>query len=82
VIGLSQAFFAAGAEGVVASLWSVSDESTSELMQAFYKRLLGKKKSAADAMRTARVELIEHERFAHPFYWSPFIVMGTDKMPW
>jgi len=82
VIGLTQAFFASGADGVVASLWSVSDESTSELMKAFYARLLGKKKSAADAMKTARVELIEQERFAHPFYWSPFIVMGTDKMPW
>ena len=33
-------------------------------------------------MREARIALIEGERYSHPFYWSPFIVIGTDESPW
>ena len=71
VIGLTQAFIASGAHGVVASLWSVSDESTADLMKAFYERMLGKKKGAVEAMQYARTELLKNPERAHPFYWSP-----------
>jgi CHAT domain-containing protein/lipopolysaccharide biosynthesis regulator YciM len=82
VVGLSRAFVASGAGGVVASLWAVSDESTSELMKVFYEKMLGNKRPAGRALRDARLALIEDERYSHPFYWSPFIVIGTDKSPW
>jgi len=82
VVGLSRAFIASGAGSVVASLWAVSDESTSELMQVFYAKMLGKKRPAGRAMREARLALIESGKFSHPFYWSPFIVIGSDKSPW
>jgi CHAT domain-containing protein/Flp pilus assembly protein TadD len=82
VVGLSRAFIAGGAGGVVASLWSVSDESTSKLMKEFYAKMLGEKRPAGRAMHEARLALIEGERYSHPFYWSPFIVIGTDKSPW
>ncbi len=82
VVGLSRAFIASGAGSVVASLWAVSDESTSVLMQEFYAKMLGKKRPAGRAMRDARLALIESEEFSHPFYWSPFIVIGSDKSPW
>jgi CHAT domain-containing protein/Tfp pilus assembly protein PilF len=82
VVGLSRAFIAGGAGSVVASLWAVSDESTSELMSAFYAEMLGKKRPAAAAMHEARLELIKSGRYAHPFYWSPFVVIGTDRSPW
>ena len=79
---MSRAFIASGAGSVVASLWAVSDESTSELMQVFYAKMLGKKRPAGRAMRDARLALIESGKFSHPFYWSPFIVIGSDKSPW
>lgn len=82
VVGLSRAFIASGAGSVVASLWAVSDESTSKLMQEFYAKMLGKKRPAGSAMRDARLALIENEEFSHPFYWSPFIVIGSDTSPW
>ena len=82
VVGLSRAFIASGAGSVVASLWAVSDESTSELMQVFYAKMLGKKRPAGRAMREARLALIDSGKFSHPFYWSPFIVIGSDKSPW
>ena len=82
VVGLSRAFLAAGAESVVASLWAVSDESTAELMKAFYAQMLGKKKPASRSLNEARLALIEGGTFSHPFYWSPFVVTGTERSPW
>lgn len=82
VVGLSRAFVASGARGVVASLWAVSDVSTAELMKIFYERLLKKRKSACESFQSARLTLMEDPAYAHPFYWSPFVVIGTEKTPW
>jgi CHAT domain-containing protein/tetratricopeptide (TPR) repeat protein len=82
VVGLSRSFVGAGAGGVVASLWKVSDESTSALMKEFYDRMMKKKTPAALALSGARRALIEDGRFAHPFHWSPFVVIGTERAPW
>ena len=40
IIGMVRGFFYAGAKRVVASLWKVDDEATSELMQRFYVEML------------------------------------------
>ncbi len=82
VVGLSRAFLGAGAQSVVASLWTVSDESTAELMKVFYDRMFGKKHSASRALDEARLALIENDRFSHPFFWSAFVVTGTERAPW
>ena len=82
VVGLSRAFLASGAGSVVASLWAVSDESTAELMKQFYDRMLGKKHPASRALNEARLALIKNDKYAHPFYWSPFVVTGTESAPW
>ena len=82
VVGLSRAFIASGSRSVVASLWAVSDESTSELMATFYTEMLGRKRPASAALKAARLSLIDNTERAHPFYWSPFVVIGTAKAPW
>ena len=82
VVGLSRAFLASGAGSVVASLWAVSDESTAELMKVFYERMLGKKHPASRALNEARLALIKTDKYSHPFYWSPFVVTGTERSPW
>ena len=82
VVGLSRAFIGAGAQGVVSSLWAVSDESTSHLMNEFYRIMINEKKSAREALNKARMKLMKDPDFAHPFYWSAFIVTGTERSPW
>jgi CHAT domain-containing protein len=82
VVGLSRAFIASGAHAVVASLWAVSDESTAELMKRMYERMMGEKEPAGIALNEARLALIDGERFSHPFYWSPFVVIGGSGAPW
>lgn len=72
---LSRAFSKAGAPTVVASLWSVNDVSTRETMTTFYKQLAAGQPKA-EAMRRAQIKTMHDPRFAHPYYWSAFVVLG------
>ncbi|MDT4898490.1 MAG: hypothetical protein QOH25_3567 [Acidobacteriota bacterium] len=77
VIGLTRAFMYAGAPTVGVSLWSVADKSTADLMTDFYKRLLGAQgASPTTAMRAAQIALIDGKKYAAPFYWAPFVLVG------
>lgn len=72
---LAEAFATAKVRTVVASLWSVGDESTKEFMVAFYKQLAaGATKPAA--LQSAQLELMQNPKFALPLYWAPFVLMG------
>jgi CHAT domain-containing protein len=82
VVGLSRAFIAAGARGVVVSLWPVSDASTARLMEKMYADMIGRRRPAFDALRRARLALLDDPTYGHPFYWSPFIMIGTERAPW
>ena len=75
VIGLTRAFLYAGASTVTVSLWQVADRSTSELMIHFYEQMnAGHGKT--EALRRAKLRMIEDSRHSHPFYWAPFILIG------
>ncbi|MCW5911276.1 MAG: CHAT domain-containing protein [Cyclobacteriaceae bacterium] len=77
VIGLSRALVYAGAKNLVVSFWSVADESTSQLMTSFYSELIQKKnKSFSEALKDAKLEMITHEKYASPYYWAPFVLIG------
>lgn len=74
VIGLSRALLYAGANNLVVSLWSVSDDSTADLMKTFYQNM-----SNADyskPLQSAKAELIKSDQYAEPYYWAPFILIG------
>ncbi len=100
-----------GAKSVLATLWSVADDSTRDLMTEFYRELEDNPKiGKAEALRQAQIKLIygkfkpeqiaeirrsdvvrfgasannfpkftkdENAPFAHPFYWSPFVLSGN-----
>jgi CHAT domain-containing protein/Tfp pilus assembly protein PilF len=74
VMGLCRAFLHAGAESVVASLWSINDKATSVFMKYFYKGL-GQGLTKGEALQKAKVEMIESE-YGHPFFWAPFVLNG------
>ncbi len=78
MVGLTQAFFFAGASSVVASLWNVNDEATARFMSLFYGHL-GDGLSRAEALRLARVDLRRDERYRHPYYWAPYILLGEAQ---
>ncbi len=74
VYGLQYAFFVAGAETMIISLWQVSDQITKEYMALFYKKLLssGNKRLAyeyaVDEMKS---------KYPAPKYWAAFIYLGN-----
>ena len=75
LVGLSWAFLRAGAHNVVASLWEVSDaSSTTDLMDSFYTEL-GHGEDPATALRNAKLGILKSNHttvFSKPFYWAPF----------
>ncbi len=78
LLGVTRALLYAGAHSVVVSLWQVDDTSTPDLMVGFY-RDLDKAGDKAEALRQAKLTMIHEKRFAHPFYWAPFILIGESR---
>jgi CHAT domain-containing protein len=78
LLGMTWAWFVAGVPSTVASQWSVADQSTARLMQAFYAELRGGA-SKAVALRRAQLALLNDRKTRHPFYWAPFALTGD---PW
>ena len=76
MVGLTRAFMYAGTPAVMVSLWSVADVSTATLMEEFYRNLVKKKLSKTEALRNAQLSMLGNEKFAHPFYWAPFVLIG------
>lgn len=82
LLGLMRAFLSAGAASVLLSLWAVEDRSTAAFMTAFYEKLTqGWTKGAA--LRHAQCWCLEREsgdgesdRYAHPYFWAPFALVG------
>jgi len=76
VMSIARAFSYAGASSVLATLWSVNDRATKELVIVFYQNL-AKEQTKATALRQAKLELIEQLSFAHPYYWSGLVAYGN-----
>lgn len=75
LVGLTRGFMDAGADRVMASLWSVQDRATAELMIAFHRRLADGL-SATAALRAAQLEIRAQRRWKDPFFWAGFVVQG------
>jgi CHAT domain-containing protein len=73
VIGLSRAFIYAGSPSVIASLWSVDDDATQQLMIAFYMHFK-EGLSKAEALRSAQADV--RRKYPNPFYWAGFVLTG------
>jgi tetratricopeptide (TPR) repeat protein len=77
-VGFQRAFLARGARSVIVTLWSVNDDATGLLMERFYRHWLGGTMTKAEALRQAQRDLVkEHPRFADPYFWAGFQVVGA-----
>lgn len=79
ILGFTRAFFYAGATSLIVSMWPVADESSALTMRTFYSQLADGHE-AIDAMRTAQLAVMQNPRFAHPFFWAPFDLMGGWRL--
>jgi len=76
-LGLAGMAIRSGARSTLATLWAVNDESTAVLMSEFYKELENSGISKAKALRQAQITVLKDPQFSHPFFWSPFVLIGN-----
>ena len=79
LVGLTRAFMYAGVPRVVASLWKVPDQATTELMQKFYRGILQQGLQPAAALRAAQFAIWKEPRRSAPYYWAGFTLQGEWK---
>nr|WP_155743033.1 CHAT domain-containing protein [Scytonema sp. UIC 10036] len=82
-LGLAGVAVQAGVRSALATLWSVSDESTLKLITEFYGGLKSGM-SKAKALSTAQRKLIQakkiediNDQYDNPAFWAPFIMIGN-----
>jgi len=73
--GLTQAFFAAGAQRVLGTLWQVDDQATSEWMHYFYQSLKANR-SPVKALHEAQRTMAADPQWSAPYYWAGFVLSG------
>ncbi len=79
-LGLAGVAVRAGARSTIATLWSVVDPSTAQIMGEFYHQLdiaKAKKLSKAEALRQSQLTLQKDKRYNHPHFWAPFVLVGN-----
>jgi CHAT domain-containing protein/lipoprotein NlpI len=78
IVSLVRPFLAVGVPTVVASLWAVDSRATSDLMIGFHRQRKVQNLRAGDALRMAQIEMSRSALYQHPYYWAPFIVVGSN----
>ncbi len=70
MIGMSRAFIAAGVPLIVASLWAIDSDSSTELMINFHRYRTRGRLSTVEALRRAQLDMANGSapRYQHPYY--------------
>jgi CHAT domain-containing protein len=76
-LGLAGMAVRAGARSTIASLWSVDDAATSKFMIALYQNLSSANVTKAESLRVAQKILLKDAKYDHPYFWSPFVLLGN-----
>ena len=82
IISLARGFTATGAEGIVAGLWNMNDETTAQLSGTFYSRLAVGDLPAA-ALREAKLQWLHRQTGQAfqklPYFWAGMIYSGDNR---
>lgn len=82
VLGLGRAFRAAGASGVVASLWPLNDRATADITSRFYAELAGGRPKPL-ALHAAQLAYLERDDLPaylkSPYYWAGLTYYGDAQ---
>lgn len=79
--GLTRGFIYAGTKRVMASLWKVDVNATSELMLKFYAKLLDKNAplSPSASLREAQKNMWQNPTTRFPYFWAGFTITGEYR---
>ncbi|MEC4812033.1 MAG: CHAT domain-containing protein [Scytonema sp. PMC 1069.18] len=73
-LGLAGVAVRAGARSTLASLWSVDDQSTADLMSEFYRQL---KTGVSKAQALQHAQLAIFAKDNSPYHWAPYVLLGN-----
>ena len=76
-LGLAGIALKAGARSALATLWFINDEASAALISEFYRQLRNPTLSKAIALQRAQLKLLDDRIYAHPAYWSPFLLLNN-----
>lgn len=76
-LGIAGVAIKAGARSAVATLWNINDQASSELITELYRQMKVESMSKARALQKAQLKLLNDARYRHPYYWSPFLLIGN-----
>jgi len=76
-LGLAGIAVRAGARSALATLWSVNDQASADLVTEFYTQLENPGVSRAEALQRAQVKLLHIRHYRHPVYWAPFLMINS-----
>jgi CHAT domain-containing protein len=76
-LGLAGVALRAGARSALATLWSVNDQATAELVVDFYGNLHSPDVSRAQALQQAQIKMLSTRHYRHPGYWAPFLLISN-----
>lgn len=88
ILGLAGVAVRSGTRSTLATLWSVEDASTAELMGQFYQEFKQPEIKKIAALRHAQLSLLESLKLnppiqslenlpPHPYYWAPYVLVGN-----
>jgi CHAT domain-containing protein/tetratricopeptide (TPR) repeat protein len=76
-LGLSGIAIKSKVRTALGTLWPVDDQAASQLMTEFYKNLTKPGVNKAVALQQAQLNLLKYKELKHPYFWSPFILVGN-----
>ncbi len=76
-LGLAGVAIRSGARSTLASLWSIDDQGSANLMSEFYRELTQRKLNRAEALRQAQLILLHDLKYQHPRYWASYVLVGN-----
>lgn len=78
-LGLAGIALRSGARSTIASLWSVNDRATADLMSEFYRQIARQdtQVSKTEALRQAQLAVLQNPQYQHPYFWSAFVLIGN-----
>jgi CHAT domain-containing protein len=78
ILAITRGFVYLGVPNIIYTLWSVNDKDAAELMIRFYK-LLNQKKSYREALRLAKLSMLQNPKTAWPKWWAGFTMMSKMR---
>ena len=78
ILAITRGFVYLGTPHIIYTLWSVNDKDAAELMIRFYNNM-SQGKSYREALRLAKLSMLESAQTAWPKWWAGFTMMSKLK---